>query len=266
MPRAMANVTISFGLVSVPVKLYVAASDESIKFNLITPEGNRVKQQQVDAVTGDVVVWDELKKGYEFAKDQFVTFTPAELEALRLVGGKTIEIKEFVPADSVNFVQVEKAYYVGPDKGGDKGLALLSDAMKALDKVAIAQWMNKGREHLVVVRPYKHGLVMQVLFYGNEVRDYEEIEVAALPITDAERTLAVKLIEALSSDEFESDKYEDRYAKAVREAVDAKVAGREVSFVEEVAEKPQVNLFEALMKSLEKAPAKKQTKKTSKKK
>jgi DNA end-binding protein Ku len=262
--RSFVSATIAFGLVSIPVKFYVSASDESLSFNNITKAGNRVKIKYVDAVTGEDAPYDSCVKGYEFAKDQFVTFTAEELKELELSASKTIDIQEFVPADSIDFVQIEKTYYLGPDKGGDKGYALLSDVLKAQGKVAIAQWVNKGKEHLVLLRPYRLGLALQILYYHNEVRDFNEIEVAPLPISEAEQALAHKLVEALSSDEFEADKYDDRYAKILKSVVDAKVNGREVIIPQDANTKSTLDLFSALKATLEQAKPKVKTPKTKK--
>jgi DNA end-binding protein Ku len=248
--RSTTAVSIVFGLVNIPVKLYVSASDESLKFNQITKDGNRTKQKLFDAVTDKEVAYDDLKKGYEFAKGQFVTFTSDELDSLALPSTKTITIQEFVPEGSVDPISVEKSYYVGPDKGGDKGYCLLTQVMKKKGVVAIAKWSSKGKEHLVAIRPHGDRLVVQVLFYNNEVRNFEEIAVIPCLVTPSEMELAEKLVAHLTSKTFESYRYEDEYAKAVKGAVEEKVAGKEISVVTTSAQATVVDLFDALKMSL----------------
>lgn len=251
--RASVTTTITFGMVTIPVKFYVSAKDESVSFNMISPEGNRVKQKLVDGVSGKEVLPEEVKKGYEFEKGRYVTFTADEIAKLELAGAKTIVIREFIDAEDIDPVQIEKTYYLGPDKGGDKGYALLSDAMKALGKAAIAQWHTKGRAHLVAIRPYKRGLILQILFYANEVRDFDQIEVVAHVISDAERNMAAKLMEAFESDGFEPAAYVDEYASNLMSAVAQKVAGQEITVPADVPQANVLDIFEALKMSIAQA-------------
>jgi DNA end-binding protein Ku len=157
--RAIASATISFGLVSIPVKLYTATSSEQVRFNMLHPETkSRVKQQYIDASTGEVVDRNSLVKGFEYGRDQYVVFTEDELKALETERSSSLDIVEFVPLESVDLLQVEKTYYLGPDKGGDKAYRLLTDSMVNTKKVAVGRWSARGKEQLVVVRPYKDGL------------------------------------------------------------------------------------------------------------
>lgn len=254
--RATATATIMFGMVSIPVKFYLAAKDESVGFNMISKAGNRIKMQFVDGETAEVVEQADALKGYEFEKGRFVTFTKDELETLGLQNDKALTVAEFVPAEAIDVIQVEKVYFLGPDKGGDKSYALLSDAMKISGKVAIAQWHTKGRAHLVAIRPYKSGLIAQILFYAPEVRDFGQIEVTPFPISTAEQNLALKLLDALSNDEFDASRYEDEYAKSIKEAVNAKVAGQEITVPVSTPKTNTLDMFEALKQSLSKAPKK----------
>lgn len=249
--RAIQSAVISFGLVSVPVKVYTAASSEGVKFNMLTPAGNRVKQSYTDAVTGEPVEYKDCHKGFEVTKDQYVSFTAEEIKALEAEKDQCMAITEFVDASSVDLAHVEKSYYLGPNKGGDKGYALLSEVMKTSGKVAVAQWAARGKEQLVVIRPYKDGLILHQMFYATEVRDFSEIEMATIKISDAERDLAGKLVAALASDTaFDPSKYEDGYVKRVKAAVDQKAAG--IAQVATVANsQPSVmDLFEALKASI----------------
>lgn len=254
--RCFSKSNISLGLLSIPVKFYKPASDAGLEFRMLTKAGNLIKQKYVDAVTGEDTVYAELDKGYEYAKGQFVRFTKDELAALDMKSD-TLDIKEFVALSDLDFIQVEKNYYLGPEKGGDKGYALLAAVLEAQGKAAIAQWTYQGKQHLVAIRGYQGGLVLQVLFYKDEVRDFKQIEVLPLLVTDAERHMAEKLVEALTNDAFDVGAYEDNYAKTVRQAVDSKISGKEVILVAEEAPTAKViDLFEALKASLQQAPAK----------
>lgn len=250
MIRSIGSASITFGLVSIPVKLYTAASSEAVSFNMLTPSGNRVKQKYTDAVSNEEVSFADCDKGFEVSEGQYVRFTKDEIKALEAENSKTMDIREFVDADSIDFVQVEKSYYLGPDKGGDKGLVLLSETMKSLGKVAVAQWNSRGKEHLVVIRPYRGGLVLHQMYYENEVRSFDEIKVGKTNISDAERGMAGQLVQALGTPGFDSSKYRDTFGERVRAAVERKLAGMPV----EVPEAPKttvLDLFAALRASLE---------------
>ena len=253
--RAVATGVISFGLVSIPVRLYTATSSEQVRFNMLdSRHGVRVKQQYYSPVDGKVMDKGEIIKGYEYARDQFVTFTDEELKALEADRSNHIEIVEFVPIETFDFIQIEKTYYLGADKGGDKAYRLLSDAMTAKKKVAVGRWAARGKEQLVVIRPYQGGLAIHQLYYGNEVRSFADTDdTATFTFTDKERELAEKLIDQLSSKEFDAEKYKDDYADRVRAAVEQKVAGKEVTVAAEAPRAQIIDLFEALKKSIAEA-------------
>lgn len=252
--RSFASALVSFGLVTIPVKVYAATSTNSVQFNLITKAGNRIKQKLVDSATEQETTHQECLKGYEYAKDQFVSFTPDELKALETAGAdKTMAIQEFVDATSLDSLYVEKSYYLGPDKGGDRGYSLLSTMMTKLGKVAIAQWTNRGRDHLVVIRPYGIGLLLQQCFYEDEIRDFEDITIAKFEMSKPEEVVAEQLVRALSTGAFDPAKYEDRYAKRVLAAVEKKVAGEEFAVIPEVAKVNVLDLYEGLKASLSQA-------------
>lgn len=250
--RAIASATISFGLVSIPVKLFTATSSQQVHFNMLNPETkSRVKQQYVDASTGEVVDRSTLVKGYEYGKDQYVIFTEEELKALETERSSALDIVEFVPLESVDLLQVEKSYYLGPDKGGDKAYRLLVDSMKRTNKVAVGRWAARGKEQLVVLRPYRDGLLLHQMFYANEVRPFDEIDTGATyEFKPIERELAERLIEQLSADAFHPDKYKDEYAERVHAAVEKKVQGEQVHVAQEAPKAQIIDLFEALKKSL----------------
>ena len=254
--RAISSATISFGLVSIPVKLYTATSSEQARFNMLhTKCKGRLKQQFYCPTDQEVVERNDTIRGYEYARDQYVLFSDDELKALEAERSNAIEIVEFVPLESVDFVQVERSYYLGPDKGGDKAYRLLAESMGGTDKVAVGRWAARGKEQLVLLRPYgEGGLILHQLFYANEVRDFGEIDTGAkLQFSDKERDLAHKLIDQLSVDEFEPEKYSDTYRDRVLAAVEQKAAGQEITIAPEQPKAQIIDLFEALKRSLSEA-------------
>jgi DNA end-binding protein Ku len=253
--RAISSGTISFGLVAIPVKLFTAASSEQVSFNMLHKKCNgRVKMQYICPTDNEVVERSDTVKGYEYAKGQYVLFSEDELKGLEAARDNSIEITEFVPLASVDLVQVEKSYYLGPDKGGDKAYRLLSEAMRGKDRVAVGRWAARGKEQLVLVRPHGDGLLLHQLYYGSEVRSFEDVDTGAkFTFSDKERELADRLIEQLSSETFETDKYHDSFSDRVRAAVDQKVQGQEITALPEAPKAQIIDLFEALKKSLENA-------------
>ncbi|HVH17756.1 MAG TPA: Ku protein [Myxococcota bacterium] len=251
--RALSTATISFGLVSIPVKLFTTGeSKAAVSFNMLHECGTRVKQQYWCPKDEKVVPREEIVKGYEFAKGQYVTFTDEELKALDAEASHLIEIREFVPAALVDAVFYEKAYYLGPDKGGDKPYKLLAEAMRETERVALASYAARGKQYLVLLRPFEDGLVMQQLRYADEIRSFSEVERGDSKPSEKELALARKLIEQISSDEFHPEAYEDEVKKRVEEVIARKVEGEEVTYAE--APEPQakiIDLMEALKASLE---------------
>ncbi|MGE0325844.1 MAG: Ku protein [Polyangiaceae bacterium] len=250
--RAISSGTISFGLVSIPIKLFTAASSQSVSFNMLHGEcGNRIKQQLYCPACDVVVERKDLVKGYEYTKGQFVQFTDEELKKLEAERSSTLEIVEFVPLETVDFIQVEKSYYLGPDKGGDKAYKLLAEAMRRKERVAVGSWSARGKEQLVMIRPYQDGLILHQLYYAGEVRAYDDVDKGAtFNFSDAEQDLADKLLDQLTVEEFDSEKFKDAYADRVLEVVDQKVAGQEITLAPEQPKAQIIDLFEALKKSL----------------
>jgi DNA end-binding protein Ku len=250
--RAIGSGTISFGLVSIPFKVYTAALSQNLSFNLLHKKcTSRMKQQYRCPVDDEIVERTEMVKGFEFAKDQYVTFTEEELKKLESQKIDSLEITEFVPEATVDLIHVEKNFYIGADKGGDKAFQLLAQAMKRMKKVAVGRYWTRGRQQVVLIRPHMNGLVMQYIYYENEVRDYAEIGGAAITaFKDIELDMADKLITQLSTSEFKPGKYRDEYQDRVRAAVDQKVAGLEVTFADEAPKPIILDLFEALKRSL----------------
>lgn len=280
--RAISSGTISFGLVSIPVKLFTAASSEQVRFNMLHSKcGGRLKMQYYCPTDDEVVERSDTIKGFEYARGQYVKFEDQEIKSLEAERSNSIEIVEFVPLEQFDLVQVEKSYYLGPDKGGDKAYQLLSQSMQSKGKVAVGRWAARGKEQLVLIRPYQDGLVFHQLFYAKEVRAFDQIDTGAtFEFSDKERELAERLIDQLSEDTFEVDKYHDSYNDRVLAAVQQKVAGEEVSVAPEAPKAQIIDLFEALKKSLDQAgganetdepaakpkPPKKTTEKPAKKK
>ena len=259
-PRSIGSGAISFGLVSIPVKLYVAASSEAPSFNLLHAEcGNRIRQQRFCPSCNKVLERDDLVRGYEFAKDQYVRVSDDELKALEGEASEAIEISEFVPLAKVDPVYFEKSYYLGPDKGGEKAYRLLADTMTQVGKVALAKFVLRGKENLVIVRSAQKGLMMHTMYFADEVRSFDEIPKGeSAKITTAETGLAVRLIEELSNENFEPQKYEDEYAQRVMELVNKKAEGQEITLVQPQQQRGQViDLMAALKGSLGKAKEKK---------
>ncbi len=206
-----------------------------------------------------------MAKGYEFSKDQYVMFTPAELKALEEAGTHTADIAEFVPVESIDPVYFDKAYYLAPDKGGAKPYALLARALRDSGRCALGRWGARGKQYIVMIRPTNgenaDGLVMQQLLYAGEVRSIKEIEIPKTEVKDAELKLAQQLIEQQASDKFDPAAYTDEVRTRIEAAVQKKVEGQEITMAEEPEGGAQViDLMEALRASLEKknapAPAK----------
>ena len=256
--RSIASLTISFGLVAIPVKLYSATqADGAISFNLLHTCGSRVKQQYVCIKEDVVVPRGEMVKGYEFSKDQYVMFEPEELKALEEAGTKSVDITEFVPASSVDPVYFDRAYYLAPDKGGAKPYSLFAQALRKTELCALGRWATRGKQYIVMLRPVEEGLVMQQLLYANEVRTITELEIPQAEVKDPELKLAVQLIEQQASDAFDPAAYRDEVRERIEAAVQQKVEGHEIAIAEaptEAAGAQVINLMAALRASLEKTP------------
>lgn len=250
--RAISSGTISFGLVSIPVKMFTAASSEQVRFNMLHEKcGGRIKQQLYCPTDDEVVARNETVKGYEVASGQYVKFEDEELKALEASRDSSINIVEFVALSSFDLIQVEKSYFLGPDKGGDKAYRLLGQSMKQAGKVAVGTWSGRGKEQLIVIRPYQDGLLFHQMFYSDEVRAFDDVDRGAtFDFHDAEKDLALKLIEQLTSDAVDLAKYKDSYRGRVLAAVEQKVAGQKLQLAPEAPKAQIIDLFEALKQSL----------------
>jgi DNA end-binding protein Ku len=259
--RSIASLTISFGLVAIPVKLYSATvSSERISFNLLRQkDGSRVKQQYIAVNDGKVVERSEMVKGYEFAKDQYVMFSPEELKALEDTTSHAIDIGQFVPLESVDPVYFDGTYYLAPDKGGAKPYTLLATALRKAHQCAVGRWISRGKEHIVVIRPIQDGLAMHQLHFQAEVRALKELGIEAAPVSDPELKLAQQLIEHLAAKRFDPNEYADEHRTRVQAAIQKKVEGQEVSIAEgpvSVKGGNVIDLMEALRASIDARGAK----------
>jgi DNA end-binding protein Ku len=250
--RSIGTGTVSFGMVSIPIRLYSAGeSSAAVSFNLLHAKcKSRLKQQYICPKDNEIVPRDQMVKGYEFAKDQYVTFTDEELKAMGEETQKAIEITEFVPASQVDPVYFDGAYYLGPDKGGEKAYRLLTEAMKQTGRSALAKWAARGKQYLVLIRPTAGGLVMQQLLYADEVRSFAEVPVGDAEVKEPELKLAVQLVEQIASDEFHPENYTDEVRKRYLEAIQRKVEGQEVTTAPEAPRAQIIDLMEALKASL----------------
>src|SRR4026207_587050 len=241
-PHSLGSGTISFGLVSIPVRLYTAASSGGVSFNLLHAKcGNRVRQQMCSPVCNEVVERGGLVKGYEFQKDQYVRFGDEELKSLEGESSKVIDIAEFVPLPSVDPICFEKPYDRGPDKGGEKPYRLLADAMARSDRVALATFVMRGKESLVLIRPAQDGLMLHTMYFAEEARDFGEIEKGkSVKLREGELDLAGRLIGELSHDEFKPEQYEDQYRTRVLDLVNSKVEGKEITAAAPEVQRAQV--------------------------
>ena len=255
-PRSIATGTISFGLVSIPVRLYAATQPSAqVSFHLLhEKDGSRLKQQYVCGKDGEIVPREEMVKGFEFAKDRYVTFTTEELKALEEIATQTIDISEFVPASKVDPVYFDRAYHLGPDKGGAKAYRLLAEALSRSGKAALARYAARGKQYLVLIRPAQGRLVMQQLYYPDEVRPIDEVPVDDAELKDGEVQLALQLIEQTAVDEFHPERYEDGVKKRTLEAIERKVQGQEISVSAPAEPRGEViDIMDALRASLEAA-------------
>lgn len=253
--RSLQSVTITFGLVTIPVKMYSATNPRAgISFTMLDASGGRVKQQYISAESGDVVLRNEMIKGYEFEKDRFVTFTKEELKALEEASSGAVEITEFVPAASIDPVFYEKAYYLGPDKGGAKPYRLLAEAMRESGRSAIGRWAARGKQYLVNIRVVEQGLILQELLYADEVRSIDEVEIPDAKVSPQELALANQLIDSITSKSFDPEQYKDDVKDRIEEQIQKKVAGEEIIVTDDSAGSPSsakvIDIMDALRASL----------------
>ncbi len=252
--RALSTATISFGLVSIPVKLYSAAETQSaLSFNQIhKKDGARVKQQLISSRSGEVVPREEIVKGYEFSKGQYVLFEPEELKALEATATHAIDIVEFLKAEQIERRYLEKVYYLGTDKGGARAYKLLSQALTETGRVGIGKYAARGKQYLVMVRPMgEAGLVLEQLHYPAELRAFSEVPIEDATVKPAELKLATQLIEQSASDEFKPESYRDEVRERMLALIERKVEGEDITVAPtSEPEHKIVDIMEALKASL----------------
>lgn len=274
--RAFGSGTVSFGLVSIPIKIYTTnKSDNSIRFNMLHDAcGTKLKQQYICPKDNEVVPRDKMAKGYEYEKGKFVKLTSDEIKALEAVSDNTVSLQEFVPVEAIDSLYIDKSYYLGPDKGGDRAYALLCQAMRATGLVGVARYSARGKQHVVMVRPFgESGIIMHQMRYQADVRSFEDVPIGDVPaLAQAELDLAIKIVEQISADEFRPEDYSDEVKSRVLALIQQKVDGEEIEVAAPVAKGEIIDLMAALKASLGMAdsearkPAKATEEKASKKK
>src|SRR5688572_27622382 len=229
MPSARTGI-LSFGLVAIPVRIHPATQNQNVSFNWLHAKcGSRVRNRYHCPVCNIAVEREDLVRGYEFAKDQYVRFTEAELETLETEASKSIDLKEFIPLSKIDPVYFESSHYLGADDGGEKPYRLLADAMAKTGRAALAELVSRGKEQLVLIRPYRGGLMMHTMYYANEVRNFADSPKAEnAKLSDEEIQLGAELIESMS-EEFKPDLYKDEYRIRVLAILDEKSKGREIT-------------------------------------
>ncbi|HTJ20090.1 MAG TPA: Ku protein [Steroidobacteraceae bacterium] len=262
-PRSIGSLTVSFGLVAIPVKLFTATqSQNSISFNMLHKTcGSRLRQQYVCIKEDVIVERDDMVKGYEFAKDQYVRFTPEEIKALEEAGSHSVEISEFVPVESIDPVYFDKTYYLSPDKGANKPYALLIEAMNEAKLAAVGRWATRGKAYIVLIRPINNVLTMQQLHFAADVRPSTEVDVPKTEVKAQELKLAKQLIEQQTSAKFDPAAYTDEHRGRIQAEIQKKVEGQEISVAEIEPESTGkvIDLMEALRASLERTESAKET-------
>ncbi len=251
--RSIGTATISFGLVSIPTKLYTTnETSGDIHFNMLhEADGARLKQQYICTKCNEVVDREHTVKGYEHAKGQYVVFSAEELKALDAVATQTIALEEFVPAASLDPLYIEKSYYLGPDKGGERAYKLIRDAMLETELVGIASYSARGKQYIVCLRPFKEGLILHQLRYAQEVKDWSEVPIPQLPeLKAAEIGLAKQIIQQIAHETFSPEQYKDEVQERMMQLINQKVEGQEITVAPEAPAGKVIDLMEALKASL----------------
>jgi DNA end-binding protein Ku len=253
MPRAIWSGAISFGLVSVPVKLYPAIQQKDVSFHqLDESSGARIKYKRVSAKSGREVPYEKIVKGYETGKGSYVVVKPEELEAIDPKATHSIDIEDFVDLEEIDPIYFEHTYYLAPGPGGTKAYHLLLEALKDSGKVAIGKVVIRTKQYLAAIRPYDGILALETMYFPDEIREAEDLKPDRTRITDKELKMARQLIESMSSS-FDPEKYKDEYRARVMELIKKKARKPEYTVEEEVAEEPAAvtDLMEALRRSVE---------------
>ena len=260
MPRPLWKGAISFGLISIPVRLYSAVENKSLKFHLMHEEdGGRIKYKRECAKCGKEVSWDDIIKGYEYSKDHYVTFTDEEMESLDVDSIKAIDVVSFVPLEDIDPIYFDKTYYVIPEASGIKAYKLLAEALEAEGQVGVAKIALRDKEHLSTIRLKNDVFVLETMHWPDEIREPEFEELTKrVEVRDQEVKMARQLIQQLS-DEFKPDEFEDEYRVRLQQLAEQKVEGQEVTVAAEPEAEPApvVDIMEALKASVSEAKKRK---------
>jgi DNA end-binding protein Ku len=256
----IASGLLSFGLVSIPVKVFPAIKDQTVRFHWIHKKcGNRIQYRWYCPHDDEVVEREDLVRGFQVSKNKYVQLTEEELDSLEADANRNIELKQFVPLESVDPIYFEDSYYLGADKGGEKPYRLLVNALQKTNRVAVAQLVSRGKEQLVLIRPYENGMVMHTAYYADETRDFEQIAKGnSARVSRQEVELAEGLIDRLSSDEFQPEKFKDEYRLRVLGMLEEKRQGEEITIAprpEGRRRAPVIDIMQALKESIERLPA-----------
>jgi DNA end-binding protein Ku len=252
MPHAIKNLDLSLGLAVIPVQLFTAISPNGVAFHLLHPKCGARLQTRLECPIHGIVPREETVRGYEIAKDEYVRFEPEELKALEQASSSALVIDSFIPESVIDAVYFEDTYYLGAGKHGERGYRVLVEALRQTHRVAVGTFTWRGKSTPIAIRAHQDGLLLQRLYFADEVQDTSEIDRGADPkIRDQERTLAERLIGELAATEFHPENYEDEYRKRLSKAIEQKVAGQEIQTVEVDPRSPTVDLEATLKKSLE---------------
>jgi DNA end-binding protein Ku len=276
MPRAMWKGAISFGLVTIPVSVYPATEEKTLRFNqLHDDDGGRIRMKRTCSIDGEEVGYEHIVKGYEYEKDRYVILTDEDFEAIPVESSRAIDIQQFVELEEIDPMQYKKSYYLVPEETGAKAYALLREALNRSGKVGIAKVSFRDKEHLAALRFRDEAFVLETMYWPDEIReaDFGGVDVSA-KVRPNELEMAQTLIDNLTAD-WDPAEFKDDYREALLRIVEAKINGEEIEIVESEPTAKVVDLMEALKASVaaakkepkaEPAPKKKATKKTAAKK
>jgi len=253
--RSISTASLTFGLVSIPVRLFPATSSKTVSFHLLhAKDQTRIQQKIYCPKEEKIVDRSELVRGYEIEKDRYVTFTDEELKKLEAQADRAVEISEFIPASEVDPVYFENSYLLGCEPTSAKAYHLLQEAMTKADRVGVAKYTMRGKERLVLIRPYEGGLMLHTMYYNDEIRTFGEIDHGAnAPVKESELVLAKRLLDDLTQKKFNPSEFKDNYRERVIEAAEQKMAGHELTEpAPEVRQGKVIDLMSALKESLKK--------------
>ena len=251
MATAVWTGTVSFGLVSIPIKLFSATSSHNIAFNLLHRVcKGRINLQNYCPQCDIVVDRSDLVKGYQYEKNQYVVVEDADIDEVQPESSSNLDIVQFIQVSEVDPIYFEKTYYLGPNKGSEKTFALLTKAMQETNRAALGKLVMRNHEYLALVRPGMEGLVVHFMLYQDEIRENENKVKDDIAIRPKEVQLAKQIVENLS-EPFEPEKFKDEYITRLEELVEAKMKGRKLTIVAPKAKPKVVDLMEALQKSVQ---------------